>query len=400
MSRLDDSPPEHDAHLRAALRHMPDAELGAPAALSDTILRAARAATRSAAAPLRARPVRWYDGLAQAWMALARPPVIAGLASVVLLTVVGLSVWEQPVDPRSAPMANTQVAAQPVPAATPTEPATPAATALATPVAMPPAPSPAAVATAAQRRTVAVPGREPLTPERAIDRSGVSAPPPAEARNDLATPFPPALPAPEPTAPHITAEARSLERRALGQTPTGALAEAGPAGGTAAAAKAAPAPALAGASAAPNATDVATGTARAERSSAAARAASPTLTALAEALANEPQRWRVQRGSTPAQSISPALAAWLTQLDAFAAARWQPSDVPRAEVLRSMAAAEIIELRWHRDGVVLHRLWLGADGVLWQPLPGGGGASAYPFWLPVDADTAQRLRVALAAALR
>ena len=52
--RASDDSPEHDAWLREALRHAPDAAAGPPAAVSDAILRQARsemAASTTTAAP-------------------------------------------------------------------------------------------------------------------------------------------------------------------------------------------------------------------------------------------------------------------------------------------------------------------------------------------------------------
>ncbi|MEO8808593.1 MAG: hypothetical protein ABI433_21120, partial [Burkholderiaceae bacterium] len=88
---------ERDAWLAQALHHAPDANADAPPALSDTILREARAAARQSAAPAAPRPesvspLRW---LASAWDWLARPPVAAGFASVMVATLVGVMWWDR-----------------------------------------------------------------------------------------------------------------------------------------------------------------------------------------------------------------------------------------------------------------------------------------------------------------
>lgn len=110
--RPDDA--ERDAWLSEALRHAPDAHAAPPSALSDAILRQARAATNAPRAPARSA---W----AAVWAWLARPPVAAGFASVMVATLIGLMWWDQPIDPTvaRAPAAEATPAA-PVAAAAPT----------------------------------------------------------------------------------------------------------------------------------------------------------------------------------------------------------------------------------------------------------------------------------------
>ncbi|HJW11623.1 MAG TPA: hypothetical protein VJ598_07545 [Albitalea sp.] len=101
---------EHDAWLREALRHAPDAQLGPPPSLSEAILREARAKARPSARV--STPVAW-------WRWLARPPVAAGFASVMVAVLVGL-MWREGPPEEAAPMApppSAPVAAPPVPAA-------------------------------------------------------------------------------------------------------------------------------------------------------------------------------------------------------------------------------------------------------------------------------------------
>jgi hypothetical protein len=405
MSRPDERLAEHDSHLLAALRHAPDADIGAPAALSDAILRAARVATRAPAAVAPGPRSRWRDGLAQAWAAFSRPPVIAGVASVVLATAVGLSVWEQPAEPTAPPMAERKVAAVPDRLPRPTGASAPAVTSIAMPTARTPAAVPAGV-------TPEAPGRTPVAPERAVvaeatrahedtaARSADQATLPAQAGNAARPPMDTARPAAAPVPPH-DAEPLSLERRALERVQPDVLAGAGPAGKGAAAAKAEPAMPVAGARIAPHAPDTSADRARAQRSrTAPARSPAPTLSALAETLVAEPQRWQVRRGAEPARAASPTTVAWLLELDALAAGRWQATDVPPVEALRGMVGPEagVIDLGWERDGVTLQRLWLAADGVRWQPAADAEGSRR--FWLPLDASVALRLRASLAAALK
>jgi hypothetical protein len=89
-----DAEPARDAWLSAALRHARDADAAPPAELSAQILRAARNAVKTpqTALPLRANPLmRW-------WSWLARPPIAAGFATVMVATVVGLMGWDRPLD--------------------------------------------------------------------------------------------------------------------------------------------------------------------------------------------------------------------------------------------------------------------------------------------------------------
>lgn len=97
MPRQDDT--ERDAWLSEALRHAPDAQAAPPSALSDAILRQARAAANAARAPSKP-PAR--SPWAAAWDWLARPPVAAGFASLMVATLIGLIWWDQPMDPTIA----------------------------------------------------------------------------------------------------------------------------------------------------------------------------------------------------------------------------------------------------------------------------------------------------------
>ncbi|MEP6740559.1 MAG: hypothetical protein ABJA61_09290 [Caldimonas sp.] len=123
----DDS--EHDAWLREALRHAPDSSAAPPLAVSDAILSQARAAatasmprpTTSRRAPTRATAP---SAVAAWWAWLARPPVAAAFASVMVATLVGLMWWDRPMDealPYAAPSAPAPAAgrieATPAPAA-------------------------------------------------------------------------------------------------------------------------------------------------------------------------------------------------------------------------------------------------------------------------------------------
>jgi hypothetical protein len=108
---------EHDAWLREALRHAPDASAAPPVSLRDAILAEARAATRSVAAPRAAPTPSLLDRLLEFWSWLARPQVAAGFASVMAATLVGMLWWDRPLDeamvaaPSSPPAAATMAEA-------------------------------------------------------------------------------------------------------------------------------------------------------------------------------------------------------------------------------------------------------------------------------------------------
>ena len=168
---------EHDAWLREALRHAPDAALSAPPLLRDSILSQARAAVEPA--PPAAEPARRRASspstFAAFWSWLAQPPVAAGFASVMAATLVGVMWWDRPLDealpPPSAPPAAVVADAGSV-----------------TPEASMSAPLPAATeATPARERAAAATAPAARTAPRPTSDSAL---PGAGRRGDAATPFP------------------------------------------------------------------------------------------------------------------------------------------------------------------------------------------------------------------
>jgi hypothetical protein len=264
--------PERDAWLSEALRHAPDAQAAPPPALSEAILRQARAAT---AAPARAAERVHPTGVwAAAWAWLARPPVAAGFASVMVATLVGLLWWDQPLDATrmTPPASETRE--------TPAAPSSPAPTA-----APPPAPaSPAAPADMATNRERAANAERSVAVEkrRAAPKP---APPPAFARQRQHE----AAPAVSDNTSAARAETRALASGALARD----------------AAKAA----------AP----------RREGDAAPARPAA--LSTLLASVAAQPERWSWQRGGA-LQPMTPALQHWLVQLDAATATHWRSAAEP------------------------------------------------------------------------
>lgn len=296
--------PERDAWLTEALRHAPDADAAPPAALREAILREARAATAGArAVPAPGTAHR----LLAAWSWLARPPVAAGFASVMVATLVGLMWWDRPIDetlqrpptPTSTPGAQQPAAAAPTPAGegAAVQPAPPAragkaaAPRTAAPQEQTSAERTEPAAFSDERKRVAMP---PAAPDAAV----------AAARDDAAT-------------PSAGASARALTK--VAPATSGALAR---------------------------------------RQEATAAPAAPLAELLASA-AEQPQRWSWQRSGS-AQPMSPALQRWLQQLELAATLQWRATD-------GAPPPSEGSVLRLYRDNAPYATLRLDADAVWLVP---------------------------------
>ena len=389
---------ERDAWLHHALRHAPDAELAAPAALSDAILREARSAVGSGAGerwPGATKPHRVAAAqgdragrrrglarrLAHLWDALARPPVAAGVASLVVATLVGMLGWDRPLE-------DTTSGANPAADATGVVPAARDPAAATTAV----APAARAPAAAATRQPMGLDGdRERSTDRRqALEErrapNGVPSMPVQRLGNEARSRASPeeakalsrqepedsvgrtALPAPVPSAPQrsppVTSSAKAgptlpplpspaqhprlsarvpsgdrLDTEAAGAPPrsprslTDSQSEPGtpqpfPAAPTPEAAKRADAmPRL---EAAPPAAPPApfagqegtSRTAPAEPPSAAPSALDSPLDALRNAIVSEPQHWTWARAGAQEQPLDAAFVDWLAQVDAARNAAW------------------------------------------------------------------------------
>ncbi len=302
MSRPDDAVPR-DAWLREALRHAPDADAAAPPALSDVILRQARAAAAADARPARPASPSFGARIAAAWAWLGRPPVAASFASVMVAGVVGLMWWNRPLEESLPPRDATLAAA--APAASPSPPAPPPAPA--------PAPAPAPLPAEVAAAPVAAAPPPPKAVARRQAPTHAPAPPaaPTAAAEAAVAPPPAPLPLPVPmladAAPRgaaVESERRAMatareERddrgRALAALSKAAPAAASPAAGPALAA----APAL-------------------RRAAAPDAAARTPLAALRESLAAQPERWRWQRDAGGPRTVEPALQQWLARADAAA----------------------------------------------------------------------------------
>ena len=350
---------ERDAHLRAALRHAPDAQLQPPPALSELILKEARAKARVASTPVRSP----HRPLLSVWDWLARPSVATGFAGVMVATLIGLMWWDQPMDeamPRPP-------APAPAPAAAPAP----------TPVQVVPPPPPAPIAEAAR------PAPTPQ-PTQAPQRKSVPA----------AKPAPPAAPAPELAAREEVAAPNALgAAQPAREAPPPVALSAPP-----------PAPAPAPAAAADTAGAAATSRAKlfdeskrqrsmasadtlnkAAKTEAREAEARSSIAQLRAAIAAEPTRWAWQRGGAAAQGMNDAVYAWLAQLESATGTRWQT----RAEPDTTAPLGR--ELRLLRDGRVLHTLRITERGVLWE---GGQGSRQ----VELRAATLAELQAALDAA--
>lgn len=366
MNPIDNTRDEdRDAWLAQALRHAPDANADAPPALSDRILREARAAVRPATLPTRAEPIGPLPWLAAALSWLARPPVAAGFASMVVATLVGVMWWDQPLD-QTLPGAPEVVSSTPQARAETTPPVAGAAAPAAPELrAAPPesvAPKPADASRGAQGRQAdkKEAGKSAPTSRPADDRARMLGA--ADAGPALAAPAPPpaAFPAaPPPQAPQAAAanEAASADRERLER-------------------------------AAPAAKEMAESVARAAADQAVAQrnelralggATSPALArarsadtgeallaALRAQIAQHPERWRWQRGPGTPQPMNPAMQRWLAELERQTASRWQTN--------AGITPGSVGSLRLFRDGTLQLTLGFGGSSVWAETI----GASAPP----------------------
>lgn len=343
-----------DPHLREALRHAPDAQLQAPTALSELILKEARAKARDPQpAAVTATPApAWAQ---RVWGWLARPAVATGFAGVMAAVLVGLMWWDEPMDealprsplPAAAPRAEGAAASQ-APAAPAVVPARPSADTTTAAPKPEPARKKAAEAPRAATQGTAAPARSDAAPPSPQQDTAAPAPvpPPAPAPATAAAP-PPAFA--EKAEALAKARAEEQKREVSGLAPAEAQERRA-------------------------AARLQLNESRLQRES----EAYTRVASVRAAIAAEPARWAWQRGST-AQPLTEALTAWLAQLDAVAGNRWQ------ARQARDGAAPLGRELVLLRDGQVQHRFQLTEQGVLWDR-----GQSAWQVELQADALAALR----------
>jgi hypothetical protein len=386
-----------DVHLRTALRHAPDADAAPPLALTAAILSQARAAAsikkNSPGAEPWAPARRLLAWLRQGWMALSQPALAAGLASVMVASVVGLMWWDRVPEDLNTPRELNREKSTSSAQANPTPEATKAATndatnaainaattdsvnAPASPAPAPNAPVPVAKAHKAEESKSPPAATREQAPTRvaskaAEQRRAVADAAPNNKEVALYTPthraeVPPA------TAPAALPESTAPRARADAPAPV-------PAPAVAAAAAAAPAPAL-------KASPLERESARAS-GIALGFAASTPVASLREALRDEPDRWAWQKNAAAVAPVVSELPGWLAQLESATAGRW----ATQLDLRASSAAPTLLTLRWIRDGQTAHTLVLRADGLLWQK----AGAAEPAWFAPLDAGTVKRLMDAL-----
>lgn len=359
-----------DPHLCEALRHAPDAQLQAPPALSELILKEARAKARDPKPADTARP-SWARHV---WEWLARPAVATGFAGVMAATLVGLMWWDQPMDealprspvPAAAPPAAEQVA-PPTPATPAVVPAVPSNDTTATA----PKPEPARKKTAEAPRTAA-PGRSDAptaSRQEATERDtrGAAADSAAAgATAGVARPVPPTAPAPVTMAP-APAPATAPPPSFADSTTTEALAKARVKEEEQKRERSSMAPAEAQSRRA---------TAKAQLNESRLQLEGEAYTRVASvraAIASEATRWTWQRANAAMQPMNDAVYAWLAQLDSSTGTTWQPRSA------RETAAPRGRALTLLRDGQLQHSFQLTERGVLWQR-----GQTAWQVELPAE----------------
>jgi hypothetical protein len=375
-------PLPRDAWLRQALRHAPDADAAPPSALNEHILREARAALRPAAAapPAPVAAQAWWQPLIDAWDWLARPPMAAGFASVMLAGVIGLMWWERPLQ-EALPPAVPVIAEAPPPvemtAPAPTQaPAAPPSPAAEPPAATAPAPgrmatqAPSPRPQAAQNETAKRAPKPAESEDKRVSRERSSRPAQetqaaADARADTAVAQAPAVAAAPPAAPVMPPAAARVEPPPAQAAPAAksaapVLADAdrrrdGAAGGAGERAEhsdqrelAAARPALGSA-------------ASAHERRAVAGLASPiaSSTALRRSVGADLARWSSQRGTAAPRAADAALLDWLALLDDASRGRWS-RDAAGSEAASADAASELTLLR---DGQVQARIRLAGNRV-------------------------------------
>ena len=306
-----------DAHLRAALRHAPDADDAAPADISAQIIAAAHRSAGERPAPS-VRPSaaggRWW---LQPWGASG------ALATVLMAGVIGLMWRGETPGPAREEVGPQQVAQAPAPAPVPTPTPTPApatADAQATPPAPAPTPQPAATKPRVLAAAPAIkpPAKPALQPMAAEPSEAVASARDTGAAIAAAPPAPAALAAPPP-AP--AANLRATQRAAQEQS-------------AAAPSNAAPPAAVAR-----------------------LRAAAGATTAPQSPWPTAPQPGD-QFSWQPADHLLPPDAAWLARMAELSAGRWQPLSV-------TPSTAEVAQLHWQRSGATVARFGFDRSSVWW-----------------------------------
>lgn len=403
-----------DSRLRAALRHAPDAEVRPPQSLSDAILQQARASAAAAPVPGKAATSRLsaWALLAGAWVALSRPSLASGLASVMLASLVGVMWWNRLPDdtgelPRlekgTPPTTAAAPAADPTTAPAPVQ-ALPQATGQArrdeASGAVHDERAPRVTRESAETRIRQIEETAERKPKAAAQAVAESEPGPARAEappaaEPLQAPLPAPVPAMAPAAPPVAAAAPDtarLQERASAPPlkPSGPLADderRRGGGGVATTRTSAPAAEIEASTKLGKAAsaDMANHLNRPTRPLLSTLPPAPPLSTLRQSLSQEAGPWSWRRDGGPAQPVTPALLRWLAALDAHAAGpRWTAAPAGEA------AAGDVARLEFQRDGRTQHELALQADGLHWHQ-----AEPAAAWKLPLDAPAHRELRSAL-----
>ena len=413
--------PEHDAWLREALRHAPDASASPPpsAARRDPGRGARR--RRAPATPRHGSVPSLLDRALAFWSWLARPQVAAGFASVMAATLVGMLWWDRPMDETMLPPPAVERSEAPrvaAPEAAPPAAKDAADATAAAPAAAPPAPMqmPTSPARAAPAPEAKIGDTANAARARAKDnlllRDGG-----APRKNDAPTDFPsgelerlaPAAPSaatgdakkeaattPAPSPAPFAAE-RATPATAAPAVPPPAPVQSGRLAGDDARPLATPMRQRSIAEARPNELDAFASSgaaARSEQQKGSVRrdeaAAMAPLAPLLAALASDGARWSRRMASGGATAVEPAWRDWLTDLDA--AARWQRGSAfgTQAGAEAEKAGANVLRLDVDGRPAAVVRL----DGSTARVEIIGAGVEHWQATLPAAA--AERLRAALA----
>jgi hypothetical protein len=373
---------EHDAWLREALRHAPDAEALPPRSVSEEILATARAAAgkgRASGSPRRATGAA-SDAFAALWAWLARPPVAAGFASVMAATLIGLMWWDRPMEDALPPRPESAVRQAPA-RATATAPAAAAeeSGAVAPPEEREPAKrqeKAAPAAKSAQARGAAT-GRSPSAQREAPARSAAT-PFPASVESPTAGTAEPTLPAKSQSADEKRESAAADSSPSAPASPTAqrraTLGESRDQQAGASASR----PTLA---AAPARNEI--GAFERER----AGVAGP-LAPLLASIASAPEAWSRAGPDGRDVPIEPAWRDWLAQLDRAASGGW-----------RALAAGAALPAQRERGEATVLRLVAPGRPSLTVRLAGQtarieDSANGERWQATLPADAAARLRAA------
>ncbi|WP_457337952.1 hypothetical protein [Rhizobacter sp. P5_C2] len=368
---------ERDSHLRQALRHAPDADAAAPAALRALILHEAQAKAREGRPAVAAAAPSLPSRL---WHWIGSPRFAGALAGVVVIGFAGLLWRERPPEEALPPRAAVQAPAAPVaePASDQLEKkkeaeASVAGAAVPAPAAEPappPAPAPSVRSEKLKQPPAPRPAEEAPRRDAVADSPGIVA---EETTLQTPRPTPVAPPSPAAAPPSQEATAGALSQRSLNESRERSSDSAARRSRSVAAKAAAPSPV----DAAPEAA--------APAGLHASFAAGPAIAQLRQQIAGEATHWYWQRPGGPQHPFDNAVSQWLGRLEAASRGRWQS--------LGNLRPAPGTELQLLRDGEVTQRLQLTDDALVWERRDVGETLRA-----PLDAATLAALRQALEAA--